>query len=79
MMDEQEKIAEAQNELETKKKEIQNEKAQMLAKIKDDLRKQKEFETQEDQQDMNQVFDYINMDDGFDNERDGPCFGSSAL
>lgn len=28
---------------------------------------------------MNQVFDYINMDDGFENERDGPCFGSSAL
>lgn len=28
---------------------------------------------------MNQVFDYINMDDGFENDRDGPCFGQSAL
>lgn len=28
---------------------------------------------------MNQVFDYINMDDGFENDGDGPRFGSSAL
>jgi hypothetical protein len=31
---------------------------------------------------MNQVFDYINMDDGFDNDKDGkdgPHFGASAL
>lgn len=35
----QQKITEAQAELETKKKAIQKEKAQMLSKIKDDLRK----------------------------------------
>ena len=75
----QEKIAEAKNEQETKKKEIQAEKAQMLSKIKDDLRTQKEMQTQQDQQDMNQVFDYINMDDGFDAAQDAPAFGSSAL
>lgn len=28
---------------------------------------------------MNQVFDYINMDDDFNNDKEGPRFGSSAL
>ena len=28
---------------------------------------------------MNQVFDYINMDDGFEHDRDGPRFGASPM
>lgn len=50
----------------------------MLGQIRDDLRKQKELAAQQEQQEVNQVFDYIDMDDGFDNV-DVIGVGSSAL
>ena len=50
----------------------------MLGQIKDDLREQKMMQNHQDQNDLNQAFDFINMDDGFDAEKDKPNFGSSA-
>jgi hypothetical protein len=36
------------------------------------------LQNHKDQHDLNQAFDYINMDDGFDPEKDSPGFGASA-
>ena len=36
------------------------------------------MQNHQDQNDLNQCFDFINMDDGFDAEKDKPNFGASA-
>lgn len=51
----------------------------MLSQIKNDLKNQKEMQNEKDQQELNNAFDYINMDDGgFDQEKEQPNFGQSA-